>query len=86
MRQDCHTAQVSDKSKKTTTEDKNITQKQQDYNERQKYPKDWTKTNKMLHRGSLRKEGTCESLQLEYGNQLQLHVFTGGDPRTEVAT
>merc|ERR1719210_1966333 len=40
----------------------------------------------ILHRGSLRKEGTCESLQLEYGNQLQLHVFTGGDPRTEVSS
>ena len=36
------------------------------------------------HRGSLRKEGTCLSLQLEYGNQLQLHVYTGIDPRTEV--
>ena len=36
------------------------------------------------HRGSLKKEGTCLSLQLEYGNQLQLHIYTGIDPRTEV--
>ena len=43
-----------------------------------------TKSNPTPHRGSLRKEGTCLSLQLEYGNQLQLHVYTGIDPRTEV--
>lgn len=40
----------------------------------------------ILHRGSLRKEGTCLSLQLEYGNQLQLHIYTGIDPRTEVSS
>ena len=70
-----------DKDRKTKTG----RQRQEDKDRKTKRGRQRQKDiNAILHRGSLKKEGTCLSLQLEYGNQLQLHIYTGIDPRTEV--
>ena len=71
MRQDSNTAQVGDKIKKTATKNNNITQKQQDYNERQKYH---TKATRLK-----RKTKISQRLDKDKQNVTQGQPEEGGD-------